>query len=56
MAQGVGLFDAASLGVFLHAEAAEKVTAELGDTGMLASDLLPVLPTVLRDLKKRKPL
>ena len=56
MAQGVGLFDAASLGVFLHAEAAEKVTAELGDIGMLASDLLPVLPTVLRDLKKRKPL
>jgi NAD(P)H-hydrate epimerase len=52
IAQGVDLFDAASLGVFLHARAGERVAAELGDAGMLASDLLPVLPLVLRDLKQ----
>ena len=52
-AQGLNLFDAASLGVYLHGEAGEKVRAELGDTGMLASDLLPVLPKVMKELKAR---
>ncbi len=50
-AQGLDLFDAASLGVYLHGEAGEKVRAEMGDTGMIASDLLPVLPKVIKELK-----
>jgi NAD(P)H-hydrate epimerase len=50
-AQGISPFDAASLGVYLHAAAAEIVKDELGDAGMLASDLLPVLPKVIRGLK-----
>jgi len=49
--QGISPFDAASLGVYLHAAAGEMVKNELGDTGMLASDLLPVLPKTIRRLK-----
>ncbi len=51
-AQGISLFDAASLGVFLHGEAGEMVRAQLGDAGMLASDLLPVLPLAIKQLKE----
>jgi NAD(P)H-hydrate epimerase len=52
LAQGMSLFDAASLGVFLHGEAGEIVKVRLGDAGMLASDLLPVLPLVIKQLKE----
>jgi NAD(P)H-hydrate epimerase len=52
LAQGLGLFDAASLGVYIHCEAANIVQSVLGDTGMIASDLLPVLPQVIKRLKK----
>ena len=50
--QGVPPFDAASLGVYLHAAAGELVKDELGDTGMLASDLLAALPKVIRGLRE----
>jgi NAD(P)H-hydrate epimerase len=50
-AQGLELFDAASLGVYLHGAVGEKIRSELGDTGMLASDLLPALPVVIKQLK-----
>ncbi|MFC1938794.1 NAD(P)H-hydrate dehydratase [Chloroflexota bacterium] len=52
LAQGLSFFDAASLGVFLHGEAGEMVKVKLGDAGMLASDLLPVLPLVIKQLKE----
>ena len=52
VAQGLSLFDAASLGVYLHAEAGEMVRAKLGDTGMIATDLLPALPQVIKQLKE----
>jgi NAD(P)H-hydrate epimerase len=51
MAQGLRPFDAATSGVYLHAMAGELVRAELGDTGMVASDLLPRLPLVIKRLK-----
>jgi hydroxyethylthiazole kinase-like uncharacterized protein yjeF len=51
VAQGLSLFDAATCGVYLHAEAGEMVKARLGDAGMLASDLLPELPQVIKRLK-----
>ena len=51
LSQGATLPDAASLAVFLHAEAGEKVRSELGDTGMIASDLLPQLPKTIRNLR-----
>ena len=52
VAQGLSFFDAAAAGVFLHGEAGETVRSRLGDTGMIASDLLPVLPLVIKQLKE----
>ena len=52
LAQGLSLSDAAACGVFLHGEAGEMVKAGLGDAGMIASDLLPVLPLVIKQLKE----
>ncbi len=51
LSQGAILADAASLGVYLHGEAGERVRFALGDTGMLASDLLPQLPKAIRDTR-----
>ncbi len=53
LAQGLSLFDAAACGVFLHGEAGEVVRARLGNAGMIASDLLPVLPLVIKQLKEK---
>jgi len=53
IAQGLSLFDAAVGGVFLHSQAGEVVKTELGDAGMVASDLLPVLPLVIKKLKEK---
>jgi len=50
-AQGLDLFDATSLGVYLHGAVGEKIKNEIGDTGMIASDLLPALPAVIKQLK-----
>jgi NAD(P)H-hydrate epimerase len=50
-AQGLSLFDAASAGVYLHVEAGETIKNLLGDTGMIASDLLMALPAVIAQLK-----
>jgi NAD(P)H-hydrate epimerase len=55
LSQGLGLEEAAALGVFLHGEAGERVRAELGDTGMIATDLLGALPHVIRELRADAP-
>lgn len=52
VAQGLPLFEAAAAGVYLHGEAGELVKARLGDAGMVASDLLPELPVVIKNLKE----
>jgi NAD(P)H-hydrate epimerase len=52
VAQGLNLFDAATLGVYVHGEAGEAVKTRLGNTGMIASDLLPLLPLVIKQLKE----
>ncbi len=52
VAQGIPLFEAATCGVYLHSQAGEVVKGELSDAGMIASDLLPVLPLVIRGLKE----
>lgn len=52
--QGIPLFDAAALGVYLHAAAGELVREQMGDAGMLASDLLPLLPKVIKGLKDKQ--
>lgn len=51
-AQGLSLFDAATCGVYLHGEAGEMVRDKLGDAGMVATDLLPALPLVIKQLKE----
>jgi len=51
LAQGLALFDAAALGVYLHGAAAARVREELGDAGALAGDLLMELPRALKALK-----
>jgi hydroxyethylthiazole kinase-like uncharacterized protein yjeF len=51
-AQGLPLFEAAAGGVYLHGEAGERVRDRLGDAGMIASDLLPELPVVIKNLKE----
>jgi hydroxyethylthiazole kinase-like uncharacterized protein yjeF len=51
-AQGLPLFEAAVSGVYLHGLAAEMVKSEMGDAGMLASDLLPMIPRAIRQLKE----
>jgi len=40
-------FDAASASVYLHTAAAELVSAEIGDRGLLASDLLAKIPRAM---------
>jgi NAD(P)H-hydrate epimerase len=54
LAQGLNLFDAAAAGVYIHGMAGEAVKARLGDAGMIASDLLPELPVVIKRLKARR--
>ena len=51
LAQGLAPYDAAVAGVYLHGSAGERVRAELGDAGLIASDLLPHLPRVMRTLR-----
>lgn len=48
--QGLGPFDAAGLGVYLHARCGEDIADALGDAGLMATDLLPAIPLVRRRL------
>lgn len=50
-AQGLGLYDAASLGTYVGCEAGEMIRNVLGDAGMIASDLLSALPMTIKQLK-----
>lgn len=52
LAQGLSPFDAACCGVYLHTFAGDLVRQELGDAGMVASDLLPKLPLAIKKLKE----
>jgi len=51
LAQRVPPFEAASLGVYLHALAAEHLRRDLGSAGAVAGDLLPLLPRVIKELR-----
>lgn len=52
LAQGLSPFAAACCGVHLHGMAGEMVGEELGDAGMIASDLLRALPLAIKRLKE----
>ncbi len=49
LAQGLPPRSAAIAGVFVHSQAGEAARRRMGQAGMLASDLLPLLPVVLRN-------
>ncbi len=48
LAQGLAPFDAALVGAYVHGLAGELVRRELGGAGMVAGDLLPVLPKTIK--------
>ncbi len=50
LAQGLGTFDAAVLGVYLHGLAGDAVRERMGDAGLLASDLPDLIPVARRRL------
>jgi NAD(P)H-hydrate epimerase len=51
LAQGLLPSFASCLGAYVHGIAGEKVREELGNMGMIASDLLSYLPLVLKELR-----
>jgi ADP-dependent NAD(P)H-hydrate dehydratase / NAD(P)H-hydrate epimerase len=50
--QNMPLFDAAACGVYLHARAGEMLAEEMGNAGVMAGDLLPVIPRLLKRIKE----
>lgn len=54
LAQGLESFDAARLGVWLHARAGALAREEIGEAGTVAGDLLPRLPRAIAELKGDK--
>ncbi len=51
-AQRLTSYEAAVTGVFLQGEAASALSADVGDAGLLASDLLPCVPRIMARLKR----
>jgi NAD(P)H-hydrate epimerase len=47
LAQGLSTYDAACLGVLVHAMAADKAATDEGERGLLATDLLPYIRRLL---------
>ncbi len=54
LCQGIKPFEAACLGVYLHAQAGREASVEAGVTGVLAGDLLMYIPRVINKLVKNK--
>ena len=48
LSQGLSMEDAAAVGVYIHGVAGEAVRRRMGDTGMVAGDLLPELPLAIK--------
>lgn len=55
LAQGLQPFEAAACGVYVHGFAAGELSEELGDRGLLASELLPAIPRAMRTILHGKP-
>ncbi|HEX5547781.1 MAG TPA: ADP/ATP-dependent (S)-NAD(P)H-hydrate dehydratase, partial [Ktedonobacterales bacterium] len=53
LAQGMAPYDAACAAVYLHALAGQRISAHLGDAGLLAGDLLAELPLARQDVRDR---
>jgi hydroxyethylthiazole kinase-like uncharacterized protein yjeF len=54
-AQGMGAFEAAATGAYVHGLAGELARAALGDMGMVAGDLPPRLPLALQRIRQMPP-
>jgi hydroxyethylthiazole kinase-like uncharacterized protein yjeF len=52
-AQGLGPYQAALAGAYVHGQTGEMARRELGETGTVAGDLLPRLPLVIKALRGR---
>jgi NAD(P)H-hydrate epimerase len=55
MAQGSDSFTAAVTGVYVHAEAGRRIQALQGTAGLLASELLPAIPPVMKTMRAVQP-
>lgn len=51
-AQGLTPFLAASCATYVHAKAGELARQSMGESGMIASDLLPVLPRAIKGIRE----
>jgi NAD(P)H-hydrate epimerase len=51
IAQGVAPFDAACLGLYVGGLAGQRLREEMGSAGVIAGDLLPLIPLAMRDLR-----
>lgn len=50
LAQGLKLYDAAAVGVYIHGQTGEMLREKIGQAGSLAGDLLPFLPLTIKQL------
>jgi NAD(P)H-hydrate epimerase len=53
LAQGLSAFEAACMGVFCHGRAADRLAMRRGERGMIATDLLPEIPVVLKTMSEQ---
>jgi NAD(P)H-hydrate epimerase len=52
LAQGLSPLDAAICSVYIHGRAGEVAAEEIGESGVAATDLLPLLPRVVGELSE----
>ena len=52
IAQGLDLYEAASLGAFIHGKASDLLVAEKGFRGQIASDLLENIPVLIAEFEQ----
>lgn len=52
IAQGLPLFDATTLGVYIHGLAGDAAADELGEYSVMASDIIEHISTVIKDCKE----
>ena len=50
LAQGLKSFDGACIGVYIHGLAGEKLRTRIGEAGVLASDLLSLIPLIIKEI------
>lgn len=52
LAQGLKPIDAATVGVYLHGAAGDYAALELGETGMIAGDMMSAIPFAISNIEK----